>query len=200
MSYSKPLYKDMNKSELLAMRDQGMNNQEIADSLGVCYQTVLRMIGKQPKEVRRNSARGGATVKPDFLEKKLNIPEEPVSACLAVEKSDLYLTGAVARYKLDGERAFIYISNDDDGVVDSTDLKMKKEELLKDIDWSIAVVTEGDVIVNENDKRLIWTSYSAFTADGGYVSGFDLDRDPGTYYFEFKYNQYSTCPIAYVIK
>ena len=88
----------------------------------------------------------------------------------------------------------------DDGVVDSTDLKMKKEELLKDIDWSIAVVTEGDVIVNENDKRLIWTSYSAFTADGGYVSGFDLDRDPGTYYFEFKYNQYSTCPIAYVIK
>ena len=106
------LHKDLSQSELLSMREQGMSNAEIAEALGVGYQTILRNIGKQPREVRRNSARGGATVKPDFLEKRLNIPEEAPVACLAVEKSELFLTGAVARYRLDADRESITIINE----------------------------------------------------------------------------------------
>ncbi len=103
------LHKDISQSELLSMREQGMSNSEIAEALGVGYQTILRNIGKQPREIRRSRK---ALTKSDFLEKKMNLPEEeaPV-ACLAVRKSPLCLTGSVADYELDSEREKITITN-----------------------------------------------------------------------------------------
>ncbi len=35
------------KSEMMALREQGMSNHDIAKSLDISYQTVLRYIGKQ---------------------------------------------------------------------------------------------------------------------------------------------------------
>lgn len=111
MSMYKPLYKDLSKSELLSMRESGMSNREIADSLAVSYNTVLRLIGKQPNGLR--AMRGGATTNTDFLNKSMNLPQEPDIACLAVEKSDLYLTGAVARYRLHPDRDRVTIIDEE---------------------------------------------------------------------------------------
>ena len=62
----KALYKDMSRSELLAMREQGMSNQEIADALAVHYTTVLGLIGKQPRGLKKNPMSG-----------RKNLPENP---------------------------------------------------------------------------------------------------------------------------
>ena len=42
------LLKDVSMDELYAMRNAGMTNADIAKSLGVSYETVLKHIGKQP--------------------------------------------------------------------------------------------------------------------------------------------------------
>lgn len=51
------MYKDMDPGELIKMRETGMTNKEIADSLGVHYETVLKLIGKQPKGLRKGYVR-----------------------------------------------------------------------------------------------------------------------------------------------
>ena len=42
----------VNISELLAMREQGLTNYQIAERLGVTYRTIVSYIGKQPKGLR----------------------------------------------------------------------------------------------------------------------------------------------------
>lgn len=42
---------DVSVSELQQMRESGMTNREIADSLGVSYTYILKLIGKQPKSL-----------------------------------------------------------------------------------------------------------------------------------------------------
>ena len=42
------ILKDIDKTALLSMRDSGMTNQEIADSVGCCYATICKILGKQP--------------------------------------------------------------------------------------------------------------------------------------------------------
>lgn len=49
------LIKDMDKTTLLKMRDEGMTNMEIAKSLGCSYQSIFKLIGKQPKDMTRQS-------------------------------------------------------------------------------------------------------------------------------------------------
>jgi hypothetical protein len=51
--------KDMNRSDLLKMREGGMSNKAIAKSLGCSYNTVLELIGKQPKDITSASCRVG---------------------------------------------------------------------------------------------------------------------------------------------
>lgn len=102
----KAFYKDMSKPELLSMREQGMSNAEIAKSLDVSYTTVLNLIGKQPKGVRKPYVRGAVM--------KREEPElEDRTAYLMVEKSDLYVTGAVARYRLHPDRDYVSIIDED---------------------------------------------------------------------------------------
>ena len=45
------LIQDISKTELLKMREGGMSNAAIAASLGCHKQTILRLIGPQPKEI-----------------------------------------------------------------------------------------------------------------------------------------------------
>lgn len=49
---SKNLSASVNISELLAMREQGLTNYQIAERLGVTYRTIVSYIGKQPKGLR----------------------------------------------------------------------------------------------------------------------------------------------------
>ena len=55
---------DITVAEMKKMRESGMTNQEIAASLEISYQSVLRHIGQQPSEYRGTSARW-ATTKPE---------------------------------------------------------------------------------------------------------------------------------------
>ena len=55
---------DITVAEMKKMRASGMTNQEIAASLEISYQSVLRHIGPQPSEYRGTSARW-ATTKPE---------------------------------------------------------------------------------------------------------------------------------------
>lgn len=48
----KKLTASVNISELLAMREQGLTNYQIAERLGVTYRTIVSYIGKQPKGLR----------------------------------------------------------------------------------------------------------------------------------------------------
>ena len=45
------LTREVSISEMLEMRDRGMTNKEIAQSLDVSYQTVLNHIGKMPRDM-----------------------------------------------------------------------------------------------------------------------------------------------------
>lgn len=47
------ILKDIDKTALLSMRDSGMTNQEIADSIGCCYATICKILGKQPPGMRK---------------------------------------------------------------------------------------------------------------------------------------------------
>lgn len=39
-------------NEMRQLRADGLSNKEIAEQLGICYQTILRYLGKQPKGLR----------------------------------------------------------------------------------------------------------------------------------------------------
>ena len=45
----------VSKTELLTMREQGMTNNEIAESLGIDRSTVYNYIGGMPEELKRKS-------------------------------------------------------------------------------------------------------------------------------------------------
>ena len=49
----KSLQKEINRSELERMRESGMTNQDIANSLEISVSTVYRYIGAQPPQLRR---------------------------------------------------------------------------------------------------------------------------------------------------
>ena len=59
MSYvkSKGFMKDMNRADLLSMREGGMGNAAIAKSLGCSVETVYALIGRQPEEITRRNRR-----------------------------------------------------------------------------------------------------------------------------------------------
>ena len=44
------LSKDVSTSEMLRLREEGMSNRQIAAQLDVHYNTVLKYIGKEPRE------------------------------------------------------------------------------------------------------------------------------------------------------
>ena len=62
MSYTKSrgFMKDMNRADLLSMREGGMGNAAIAKSLGCSKDTVYSIIGKQPEEITRRNRREAA--------------------------------------------------------------------------------------------------------------------------------------------
>lgn len=50
--YKRPLTDTVSLQELQTMRERGMTNREIAQSLDVGYSTICHYLGRQPKEMR----------------------------------------------------------------------------------------------------------------------------------------------------
>ena len=95
------LTRDLSYTELMYMREnEGMSNREIADTLDVSYQSVLRVIGKQPSGIRKNTEK-----------QVVQAPAEP-GACLTVTGRVISLTGEQAKYTLDGEHEILLVSID----------------------------------------------------------------------------------------
>lgn len=63
------ILKDIDKTTLLQMRESGMTNREISESIGCSLQTIYRIIGKQPKGMKADRRPKGvcqATEKPNL--------------------------------------------------------------------------------------------------------------------------------------
>lgn len=99
------LLDDLSISELKQMREDGMTNQEIADSLDVSYMTVLRVLGKQPDSMARKPRGGGSVVKAPPKKQE----EECVPACLVTINRTIELQGATAKYVLNVEQKTINV-------------------------------------------------------------------------------------------
>lgn len=111
------LSRDVTAAELLVMTESGMTNQDIADSLDVSYQTVFRMIGKQPKELhgtgKPRPKKGLGKFDYGEVEKKVEnkVEYEP---CLSVENKTLDLAGLVATYNISIKEKSVVVSLPDD--------------------------------------------------------------------------------------
>ena len=67
-------------SEMLAMREQGMSNADIAKRIGCTTSAVVKYIGKQPKEITRANHRGGRSAKlpvAESLPAETQVPDMP---------------------------------------------------------------------------------------------------------------------------
>ena len=67
-------------SEMLAMREQGMGNADIAKRIGCVTSAVVKYIGKQPKEITRANHRGGRSAKlpvAESLPAATQVPDMP---------------------------------------------------------------------------------------------------------------------------
>ena len=53
------LMADMDKTQLLNMREEGMSNAEIAQAVGCCSVTILKLIGKQPDWITQKNRTAG---------------------------------------------------------------------------------------------------------------------------------------------
>lgn len=103
------LLKEISVSEMLEMRDSGMTNREIAKSLGISYAYVLKLIGKQPKELTAqfyaDRKHRGAVISSTRHANRTSFgadpePEAP-AACLMVENNIIELVGTERGYILD---------------------------------------------------------------------------------------------------
>lgn len=99
-------YSDLPKDRLLAMREKGMSNKEIAMELHVSYDTVLKLIGKQPPQNRQSPVvRQSPTV------------NNSIEACLAVTYPEIRLSGKERAYIIHKDQEEFEIVNADDVLI-----------------------------------------------------------------------------------
>ena len=108
------LSKDVDMTTLYSMRDQGMSNQEIADTLGVSYMTILRYIGKNPNRAKRSTSvrKANPTNTDPVSTKKYDQPDTVKEAAL-VSGDILYsMQGSVGTYEINPKEKTIRICKD----------------------------------------------------------------------------------------
>lgn len=132
------LTSDIDLETLYSMRRQGMNNQEIADALGVSLNTVYRHIGKQPSELRKSGIRAKAVFQPQ--------PEDEFSACLAVANRTIMLRGAHLVYDLDLKNRSLRIWSETD-----SGLELTVDELNDVIDEFRCIARKAETLKLENE-------------------------------------------------
>ena len=128
------ILKDVTLAEMMTMRDeQGMSNQEIANALGVSYNTVRRLIGTQPKGIRRERSASIPTrplVHRDAMHAEPKREEAPPAALVLAERS-LSLRGEIGRYDIDTYARVVSIQIPEQGrfTVSLDDLRTLHNEL-----------------------------------------------------------------------
>lgn len=114
------LTEDIDVSTLQDMRNRGMDNIQIAEHIGCSYKTVLKYLGKQPKEMRKVRERHTPSVV-DYKDVK-----PPV---LRVVNSVSTLEGSLNKYIVDTSNRSIEISGLVEGILDKDSLPKFIEEL-----------------------------------------------------------------------
>lgn len=132
------LMKDIDLDTMYSMRRDGMNNQAIADALGVTSQTVYRYIGKQPPELRAARRRAFAASVPKC--------EEEIPACLAVANRTIMLRGAHLVYDLDLKNRSLRIWSETD-----SGLELTVDELNDVIDEFRCIARKAEMLKLENE-------------------------------------------------
>lgn len=134
------LMSDVDLETLYSMRRDGMNNQAIADALGVTSQTVYRYIGKQPPELRGVYRRASAASVPQR--------EEEIPVCLAVANRTIMLRGAHLVYDLDlKERTLRVASEAEPGL----ELELTLDELSDVVDELRCIARKAETLKLENE-------------------------------------------------
>lgn len=90
------LIDEVSVSELRQMRESGMSNRAIAESLDVTPRTIWMLIGAQPSRTWGRDSGADATPMP-----RKPAEAAPVSPALTVANRLVYLEGAVADYTVD---------------------------------------------------------------------------------------------------
>lgn len=128
------LLKDVSISELMSMRDSGMSNAEIADSLGVSYATVLHAIGRQPSRAVMNNT-SIATVEqehePEVISSVLaDVDDMPVmpapKSTLTVKSREVRLDGVVCMYEVSDTEKTVVLRQ----AIDDVDIPFDKLPLV----------------------------------------------------------------------
>lgn len=118
--YRRKIMDDVTVAEMQKLREQGMSNQEIADSLECSYNSVVRFIGKQPKELRKKPERKREPMQTREWEitqngvRPMPLPDldEPlIPARLVVENHRTELVSANHRYAVDHKQATVEIDD-----------------------------------------------------------------------------------------
>lgn len=111
--YRRKFIQDLSRSELMSMRETGMSNADIAQSLGCSVGTVYKLIGKQPPEMsraNRSAARMDGTPqgKPrGGVEMESEIPKRAVLVVKPTEPQPINLHGAFMDYFIPADRSRI---------------------------------------------------------------------------------------------
>ena len=131
---NRKLLSDMDKTQLIKMRSEGMTNQEIADAVGCSKMTIYRILGPMSAEEKaqrqraggRRSAEskwsktseGGYTVErkmksfmhaPEVLEQP---EQEQAAAILAVKRAPIMLTGSFMDYVVSADSKMIDVEKE----------------------------------------------------------------------------------------
>lgn len=121
------LSKSISQQELQTMRELGMTNRQIADSLDISAQTVISYIGKMPTELRSKDHRKWPTPMTSCT------PQSPVDNRLkqvAMEKRFDSISSDRTFIVTEGDTATILISDTKyDLLVSPSDAKVLRDEL-----------------------------------------------------------------------
>lgn len=131
---NRKLLSDMDKTQLIKMREGGMSNIAIAKSLGCSQSTVYKILGPMPKEMRSRIAReagarggaakwsktseGGYTVERKMhsfmhASEVLEQPErEQAAAILAVKRAPIMLAGSFMDYVVSADSKMIDVEKE----------------------------------------------------------------------------------------
>lgn len=91
----KCILRDISVNELMKMRESGMTNQDIANTLDVGVSTIYRYIGAQPPGMRKKRE-----YRNEFTHHQEDQREEFEEAALIVEDRRICLAGLFAGYKV----------------------------------------------------------------------------------------------------
>lgn len=111
--YRRKFMQDLSRSELMSMRDTGMSNADIAQSLGCSVAMVYKLIGKQPPEMsraNRSAARMDGTPQGKSrcgMEMDSEIPKRAVLVVKPTEPQPINLHGAFMDYFIPADRSRI---------------------------------------------------------------------------------------------